>query len=183
MRSILSSIAKCFAAALALSIAPYFSISTWASVIDPDIWWHIRTGDWILSHHAVPRNAIFSQHLERAWTAYSWLFDVLVSSLVRHFSLPGIPGFLILLQVFLSLVFLLAIVHFARNFWWAWLISVVAIYAFYVNPLRSLIFSLLFFTIELYLIFEAERTSDDKLLFWTAPLFCLWANFHIQFIH
>ncbi|MCU1316063.1 MAG: hypothetical protein JWN63_1385 [Candidatus Acidoferrum typicum] len=28
-----------------------------------------------------------------------------------------------------------------------------------------------------------KRRAEDKLLFWTAPLFFLWANFHIQFIH
>jgi hypothetical protein len=183
MRSAFSAIVQWAAAALALFIAPYYSIRTWAAVVDPDIWWHIRTGDWILAHHAVPRYAIFSQHGERPWIAYSWLFDVIISGVEHRFGLAGIPGFLICLQVFISLTFLLAIRHFARSFWWSWLIASLAIYAFYVNPLRSLLFTLLFFTLELLLIFEAERRADDKLLFWTAPLFFLWANFHIQFIH
>lgn len=183
MRSVFSFIVQCAAAALALCIAPYYSIRTWAAVVDPDIWWHIRTGDWIAAHHAVPRYAIFSQHIEREWIAYSWLFDLIVSGVQHRFGLAGIPGFLICLQVLISLTFLLAIRHIARSFWLSWLIAVPAIYAFYVNPLRSLLFTLLFFTIEMLLIFEAERKGDDKLLFWTAPLFFLWANFHIQFIH
>jgi hypothetical protein len=183
MRSVVSPVVQCAAAALALFIAPFYSIRTWASVADPDIWWHIRTGDWILAHHSVPRYAIFSQHLERPWIAYSWLFDVIVSSVEHSFGLVGIPNFLICLQVLLSLTFLLAIQHFARNFWWSWLIGMLAIYSFYVNPLRSLQFSLLFFIVELCLIFEAERKGNDQLLFWTAPLFCLWANFHIQFTY
>jgi hypothetical protein len=183
MRSAVSSILKWAAATFALLIAPYYSIRTWASVQDPDIWWHIRTGDWILEHHTVPRYAIFSQHLEHPWTAYSWLFEVVVAGVQHRFGLPGIPGFLICLQVLLSLTFLLAMRHLARSFWWAWFISVLAIYAFYVNPLRSLLFTLLFFTIELVLIFEAERRADDKLLYWTAPLFLLWANVHIQFVY
>jgi len=183
MRSAVSSILQWAAATFALFIAPYYSIRTWAAVVDPDIWWHIRTGDWILAHHTVPRYAIFSQHIERPWIAYSWLFDVIVSGVEHRFGLAGIPGFLICLQVFLSLIFLLVIRHFARSFWWSWLIGALAIYAFYVNPLRSLLFTLLFFTLEMLLIFEAERRSDKKILFWTVPLFFLWANFHIQFIH
>jgi hypothetical protein len=183
MRAAYSSLMRWAAAVVALFIAPFYSIRTWAAVVDPDIWWHIRTGDWIIAHHAVPRYAIFSQHVERPWIAYSWLFDVLVSGLHHRFGLAGIPGFLICLQVLISLAFLLAMRHFARSFWWSWLIASLAIYAFYVNPLRSLLFTLLFFTLELLIIFEAERTANDKLLFWTAPLFFLWANIHIQFIH
>ena len=38
MRSTVSFIAQWAAAALALLIAPYYSIRTWASVVDPDIW-------------------------------------------------------------------------------------------------------------------------------------------------
>ena len=183
MRPVVSSVVQWAAAALALIIAPFYSIRTWASVVDPDIWWHIRTGDWILAHHSVPRYAILSQHLERPWIAYSWLFDVMVSGVEHSFGLVGIPNFLICLQILLSLTFLLAIRHFARGFWWAWLVGVLAIYSFYVNPLRSLQFSMLFFIVELCLIFEAERKGDDHLLFWAAPLFCLWANFHIQFTY
>jgi hypothetical protein len=183
LRSLVSSVVQWAAAALALLIAPFYSIRTWASVVDPDIWWHIRTGDWILAHHSVPRFAILSQHLERPWIAYSWLFDVIVSGVEHSFGLVGIPNFLICLQVMLSLTFLLAIQHFARSFWWSWLIGMFAIYSFYVNPLRSLQFSMLFFIVELCLIFDAERKGDDQLLFWTAPLFCLWANFHIQFTY
>lgn len=152
-------------------------------MLDSDIWWHIRTGDWIAAHLAVPRYAIYSQHLERPWIAYAWLFDLIVSGVQHRFGLPGLPGFLICFQVLISLTFLLAIRHFARSFWWSWLIAALAIYAFYVNPLRSMLFTLLFFTIELWLIFEAERRADDKLLFWNVPLFVLWANLHLQFIH
>jgi hypothetical protein len=183
MRSAFSFLVRCAAASFALCIASYYSIRTWAAVVDPDIWWHIRTGDWIIANHAVPRYAIFSQHLERQWIAYSWLFDVIVSRVLHYFGLVGIPGFLICLQVLLSLVFFVAVRHFGGSFWWSWLIGVLGIYGFYVNPLRSMQFTLLFFIIELWLIFEADRQRNDKLLFWTVPLFIVWANVHIQFTY
>ena len=183
MRSVFSFLARFAAASFALCIAPYYSIRTWAAVVDPDIWWHIRSGDWIIAHHTVPRYAIFSQHLDRQWIAYSWLFDLLVSRVLHRFGLVGIPSLLICLQVLLSLAFLLTIWHWGRNFWWSWLIGVLGIYAFNVNPLRSEQFTLFFFIIELWLIFETERERNDKLLFWTVPLFLLWANLHIQFTY
>jgi len=185
MRSVFLSLVRCAAASFALCIAPYYSIRTWAYVLDPDIWWRIRVGDWIVAHHAVPRYAIFSQHLERQWIAYSWLLDLIVSRVVHHFGLMGIPAFLTCFQVLISLVFLLAIRHFARSFWWSWLIGVLTMCACYLCTLRMrpMQFSLLFLIIELWLIFETERDGNDKRLFWTVPLFVLWANIHIQFIY
>ena len=31
------------------------------TVRDPDIWWHLKAGDWIVEHHAVPYVGIFSR--------------------------------------------------------------------------------------------------------------------------
>ncbi len=31
------------------------------TVRDPDIWWHLKVGDWIVQHHAVPYVGIFSR--------------------------------------------------------------------------------------------------------------------------
>ena len=171
------------AAAFTLVIAAYYSIHTRAAVVDPDIWWHIRVGDWIAAHKAVPRTGIFSQHIERGWVAYSWGFDVLVSSVHALWGLPGIVGLLICFQVVISLIFLLAMRRVAGAGWWPFVIASAAIYAFYLNPLRPGLFTLLFFTLELLIIFEAERRRDGRMLFWTAPVFILWANTHLQFVY
>src|SRR5258706_15215594 len=92
MRDAISSIVQWAAAVIALFIAPYYSIRTWASVVDPDIWWHIRTGDWIFAHHTVPRYAIFSQHLDRPWIAYSWLLTCSFPPCSIASAWPGFPS-------------------------------------------------------------------------------------------
>jgi hypothetical protein len=171
------------AACLILTIAPYYSIESSPAVIDPDIWWHIGVGDWIVSNASLPRVGILSQHLERPWVAYSWGFDVAVSTVHRLYGLPGIVYFLICFQVLLSLVFLLGVRHLARSRWWALSIAAASIYAFYVNPLRPVLSTLLLFTLQLLVIFEAERRTDDRLLWWLAPIFLLWANLHVQFVY
>lgn len=38
-----------------LFAAPALMCAHAACVTDPDIWWHLRTGEWILAHHAVPQ--------------------------------------------------------------------------------------------------------------------------------
>jgi hypothetical protein len=171
------------AATFALTIAAFYSIRTSAALVDPDIWWHISVGDWIAANHTLPRTGILSQHVERPWVAYSWGFDLLVSAVHRISGVPGIISLLVIFQVLVSFVFLLAIRRSARNPWWSCLVAAVSIYAFYINPLRPALFTLLFFTVQLLIIFEAERRDDDRLLFWMGPLFCAWANTHIQFVY
>src|SRR4051794_26880358 len=43
-------------------------------VFDPDIWWHLRTGQWVLEHRDVPHLDPFSQ-IQKPWVAYSWLYE------------------------------------------------------------------------------------------------------------
>ena len=166
-----------------LLIMPYTAIRTKFYDLDPDIWWHIRVGDWIVRHHALPHVAIFSQYADRAWVPYSWCFELLVSGVHALLGLPGIPKLLISLQILISLTFLLAIRRIAGSFWRAWPIAVLGILAAEVNPLRPMTVTVLFFTLELLLIFEAERTANDRMLYWIGPLFILWANCHIQFVY
>ena len=52
---------------------------------DGDTGWHIRTGEWILAHHAVPRTDIFSfSKPGEAWYAWEWLADVIWAWLHSH---------------------------------------------------------------------------------------------------
>src|SRR5919197_4765573 len=44
-------------------------------VLDPDIWWHLRVGQWVVEHGTVPQTDPFSQ-AGRPWVAYSWLYEV-----------------------------------------------------------------------------------------------------------
>lgn len=45
---------------------------------DPDIYWHLRTGQWIVEHLAIPQADHFSHTLHGApWTAHEWLAEVL----------------------------------------------------------------------------------------------------------
>ncbi len=41
-------------------------------IIDPDIWWHLRTGQWVLAHGTVPATDLFSSYgMGKTWIAYS----------------------------------------------------------------------------------------------------------------
>jgi hypothetical protein len=153
--------------------------------VDPDIWWHFRTGQWIFSHGEVPITDPFSAYgMGKPWVAYSWLFEILVYALFTKFGLMGILVFTV------SMSFLIAIVlHGALR--WAGLPFIAEVFpvAVALGAMSSLLsarpwlFSILFFTVELFILFHVRRTAKIAPLLALPPLFVLWANLHIQFIY
>jgi len=60
---------------------------------DAGIGWHIRTGEWILQHHAVPHTDLFSNVPTRVWFAWEWLFDVVIAYVHSWSGLNGVLAF------------------------------------------------------------------------------------------
>src|SRR5437868_7044599 len=59
--------------------------SGWQGLLaDADAGWHIRTGEYILDHHAVPHVDLYSfSKPDAAWYAWEWLTDVIYGGLHR----------------------------------------------------------------------------------------------------
>ena len=170
-----------------LCVLPIHQLRTFSAVADPDIWWHMRVGQWILEHHSFPHQGLFSfVGATRTWAAYSWGFEVIVATLHMLLGLKGIMVFALVSQVAIVLVLFLVLQIVSGDLWWAWLLTSLAAWAMDLNRLniaRPTDFSILFFTIELALIFSAQETGKVKYLYWLPLLFVIWANFHIQFIY
>lgn len=53
-------------------------------VVDPDLWWHITIGRWIIAHRDVPvvdHWTLFGQG--EVWRAYSWMIEILFALVDR----------------------------------------------------------------------------------------------------
>ncbi|HEV2730151.1 MAG TPA: hypothetical protein VGV15_08965 [Terriglobales bacterium] len=155
------------------------------SVVDNDIWLHLKVGDWILEHSAVPHTGILSRTVaDRPWAAYSWVYEVLLSFFHSRFHLAGISvyGLLLTLAVAYSVFWMTH--RLSGRFWTAALLATItcAAFLFRVFP-RPVFFSMSLFTVTLTLLLEARRTGRPQLLYWLPPMFVLWANTHIQFIY
>jgi len=58
---------------------------------DPDIGWHIRTGERIFTTHSLPRTDPFSSTMQgQPWFAWEWLYDLLLGILHRACGLNGV---------------------------------------------------------------------------------------------
>ncbi len=70
---------------LLLAVAALVAFGACVDVLqDPDLWWHLRLGGWILDHHAVPHAEMFTfTAAGNAMTAHEWGSEVLFALLAR----------------------------------------------------------------------------------------------------
>jgi hypothetical protein len=72
---------------------------------DPDSYWHVAVGRWIVEHGAVPHVDPFSHTMPGAhWIAFEWLSEVLYAA---AFDLAGWPGVALLAAAAIALAFAL----------------------------------------------------------------------------
>ncbi|MGP8258816.1 MAG: hypothetical protein ACLQM6_02560 [Acidobacteriaceae bacterium] len=155
-----------------------------AMVNDPDIWWHLRTGEWILNHHSVPRIDPYSSALAGSpWLAYSWLFELVAVKLFHWLGLIG----LVVYTSAMILAITVALYHLLRrlqvDFTLVVLLTFAACYSMgrLYSP-RPWLLTVLFFVLELDILMQARKTGRARELLWLPVIFALWANVHIQFI-
>ena len=161
------------------------AVVTVSPVIDPDIWWHLRTGEWVVEHGAVPVNDPFSTYgAGRPWVAYSWLFGVLIYALYKAFGLTGLVLYPVAGGLMLTLSLLWLVTRFEFRIPRA--LAFVAVGVAAMGPIlapRSYLFTIGFFTVEMCVLFGARRTGRTRELWILPPMFALWANVHIEFVH
>lgn len=154
-----------------------------ACVADPDLGWHLRTAEWILSHHAFPHTDPFSRLSSTPWQAYSWLFELILLKLYRWFSLDGFviftAGVLLLVGVALYRFISRLQADFTKT---AVLVVVTVICMCRGFTPRPWLFTILFFILELDILMRARQTGRARGLLWLPLIFALWVNIHIQFM-
>ena len=155
------------------------------SVLDLDVWWHLKVGDWIVHHAAFPHRGILSRTAaNRPWIAYSWGYEVLLSRFYAWFGLIGIGlyGTLLTLAVAFSVFWMVR--RLSGRFWLACFLAVASCYAFlFLMMPRPVFFSIVLLCVTLTLILETQRSGRVQTLYWLPLIFFLWANLHIQFIY
>ncbi len=151
-------------------------------MVNGDIWWHLRAGDWILDKGAVPRRNLFTYtNPDSIWIDLHWLFQVVVAVIYREFGSSGlvvwksVVGALAFSAVFLTSFKRLSGALFA----FAWL-PFVWIYAgrFHVRPEML---SHLYLAASL-LIIHAHHHGRSRLIWLLIPIQVAWVNSQGLFI-
>jgi hypothetical protein len=154
---------------------------------DADIGWHIRTGEWVLNHRAVPHQDLYSFSKPGApWYAWEWGSDIIYASLHRA---AGLKGVVLLAGVIIAIfawTLLRRMVARDVHLLWAMAVSLMGVGAASLHFLaRPHLVTLLFLSFSVWLIDEDRRELTDRSarrLWLLVPLTILWTNLHGGFL-
>ena len=157
----------------------------WRNVGETDVWWHMRTGEWILQHHQLPHTDPFSSTgVGKPWVAYSWPFEIFIYEVAKQWDLIGIVAVTVFLWVGMTAVLLHLIRGFKPPFWASVTLALLGSIVFMrVCSSRPGPLTVIFFIVVLDILLDAERNHSVRKL-WAVPIIVwIWANLHVQFVY
>jgi len=168
-----------------LSVFILLGVLACSRVVDLDIWWHLKTGEYIVNHKSLPTAAEFNYALpSQEWINIGWIFDVCAYA---AYKVAGIPAVQVLkITVILSsflLILLLLIKFYGGIQWYTTLILLLAVIAGSVRlQPRPEAVSFLFITLFWYILesYRRKELTGNKVYFLAAvPVIeMVWANVH-----
>lgn len=147
---------------------------------DPDFYWHLKTGEYIVTHGALPPSDIFSYtHQGRPWVLHEWLFQVIIYLVHAWGAELGVTVFVALVLTGSLWFCHAACARVLEGDKAKALIVTLLFGAFIISSApRPHIFTFLFFSLFLYILLGFKYCGETARL-WVIPLvMVLWANLH-----
>jgi hypothetical protein len=148
---------------------------------DPDIGWHIRTGEQILATHTLPRVDSYSSTMQgQPWFAWEWLYDVVLGILHRACGLNGVVWLCAVLVATTFVILLSQLIKRGTGMLLAIGLMLLAeaaatVHLFARPHIVSWLFSLLWFVV----LERWERGGAPQWMLWFFPATTLlWVNLH-----
>lgn len=169
---------------LAMMLWMFSSGQAWNQLLtDGDTGWHIRTGEYILDHHAVPTTDLFSfSKSGEPWFAWEWLADVIYGWLFRSM---GLKGVVLLSGLMISLIATIILRHMLwrkANLFLSLAVTLFCAAAASIHyHARPHLFTLLLLVITMWML-DRDRSSPSWHVWLLIPLTALWTNLHGGFL-
>jgi hypothetical protein len=156
----------------------------WQSLLmDGDVGWHIRAGEYVLDHRAVPDQDLFSFSKPGApWFAWEWLADVIDAGLFRIFGLKGVVLLAGVLAVLFAWLLLRHVIWKRANAFIALVVTLAAVNAATIHfHARPHIWTLALLA-GTFWILDADRRNPGPRVLLLVPLTAVWTNLHGGFL-
>ena len=148
--------------------------------LDPDLGWHLRTGESIVQTHAVPHQDSFSSTKAGApWIAHEWLSEVIMYGLAR---MGGTTALVLFFALIVVAAFGIVYIRCdSRPYGAGVLVLWAAVVTIPAWGARPQMFTMLLASVFLWLL-DRYRATDNPRLLWLLPaLMVPWINLHAGF--
>jgi len=148
--------------------------------LDPDLWWHLKTGEQIIDTHSIPHVDDFSFTKQGSeWVAHEWLSEVIIAGIYR------LSGFVGLIFSF-SLVIVIALwITYGRCDGRPYAAGIAILFAAAASSplfgIRPQMLTLLLASIYILLLERFNPNEQSRRLWWLVPMMLLWVNLHAGF--
>lgn len=164
---------------VAILFSAIFIMAT-GEISDPDFWWHLRTGQYILETGRIPHTDIFSfTATGREWVTHEWLSEALIYMLFRT------GGFALLIVTFAAMITAaFALVYYRteeRPFLAGFVLLLGALATLPTWGVRPQMLSLLLTSVSFLLLDRYQQKGDVRFAIPLVPLTILWVNLHSGF--
>jgi hypothetical protein len=150
---------------------------------DPDLWWHLRTGQIIVETGNVPHTDPFSfTRAGHPWIAHEWLSEVAFYELWKHGGTSALIVFsAIITTAGFMLLYLRCLFRGGKRHWAAAATVFGALASAPSWGVRPQMFTFTLASLLLWLLEAGNEEGRHRLLLWIPPLFLLWLNLHAGF--
>jgi len=147
-----------------------------------DVWWHLKTGQWIIEHHAFPFTDPFSYTARNPIILHEWGAEVVEWLVYSRISPSALAAMAVLLICgAFVLTFRMALARSGRALTSFVVVAAGACASAAASEMRPQVCSFVFFALAV-LILQRFHERGSRVLWLLAPLFLIWANFHGVFI-
>ncbi len=149
--------------------------------IDPDMWWHLRTGERILAD-GIPRHDIYSFTFpDNEWVTHEWLSELIMWGLYRLGELNALMVFFAVVTV--ATWWLVYRLCDGKPYVAGMTVAVAAKASEVVWGSRPQLFNLLLFVVFIYLLEQRKDVAVGRWIYWAFPAITLvWANLHSGYL-
>ena len=149
--------------------------------LDPDMWWHLRTGE-VIWQSGIPRQDIFSFTVpHHEWVTHEWLSQLLMWLV---YLAGGWPGLIVVFALLTAVAYWLVYKCSAgQPYLAAFVVLLAAIASAIVWGVRPQIFNILLAALFVYAVEQVKDKQLDPRWLWVLPFVTLvWANLHSGYL-
>jgi hypothetical protein len=149
--------------------------------LDPDMWWHLRTGEYIIES-GIPRQDLFSYTVpENRWVTHEWLSQVIMWVV---YSVGGLPGLVLFFAGVIGLTFGLVYLCCAgRPYLAGFIVFLAAVASAITWGVRPQMFNMLFMALFVFLVERVRTGRYSPRVMWLLPVLTIvWVNLHSGYL-